>query len=154
MTDKSNALFPTWEALCKEGLLAITDNGGKTVDRYSAVFRDGDVLAFGGNPTHPQGISQWSADGIGASDVMAWLDPGQYQGGEALVWPRIADPSEFQGEWKIGDEPPEWMREHLLARINDAYSDAIAANLEAGTDIAEARAAMIGECFTYAGIIE
>lgn len=136
-----NDLFPTWESLTQEGLLAITDNGGETFDRYSVVFRDGDVLGLSGNPENPQGFSQWSGEGVGASEVWGWLDS------EALIWPRIESVVH-----RTEKEVPEWMRDHILSRINEAYRDhfdeSIADNIE------DTRADIIDQCFTYAPLDE
>ncbi|MDW4701982.1 hypothetical protein NQ271_26885, partial [Escherichia coli] len=65
----ANDLFTSWRELDEIGICAITDNGGKTADRYSAVFRDGDVLGFGESPGHPLGFSQWSGENLTATDV-------------------------------------------------------------------------------------
>lgn len=37
----------------------VFDNGGRTFDRYSVVFPDGDVLAVGPTGNHPQGVCMW-----------------------------------------------------------------------------------------------
>ncbi|MFC1678067.1 hypothetical protein ACFL3G_13535 [Planctomycetota bacterium] len=38
---------------------AITNNNGKTIDRYSVYFYDGSCLTLSSNPDSPQGVSQW-----------------------------------------------------------------------------------------------
>ncbi len=38
---------------------AITTNNGKTLDRYSVYFWNGDVLTMSHNPDSPQGVSMW-----------------------------------------------------------------------------------------------
>ena len=39
---------------------AITNNRGKTLDRYTVYFYDGTCLTLSSNPDSPQGVSQWS----------------------------------------------------------------------------------------------
>ena len=39
---------------------AITNNRGKTLDRYTVYFYDGTCLTLSCNPDSPQGFSQWS----------------------------------------------------------------------------------------------
>lgn len=122
----ANDLFTSWRELDEIGICAITDNGGKTVDRYSAVFRDGDVLGFGENPGHPLGFSQWSGEHVTAGDIEEWITKG-----ETLV-----------------TDVPEWMQKHLLFRINEAYRDGIERSVDAGKNIDDARDGIFGECFT------
>lgn len=38
-------------------VLDILDNGGRTADRYTVRFRNGDYLGLSENPTHPQGVA-------------------------------------------------------------------------------------------------
>lgn len=57
-------------------ILAVYDNGGKTMDRYSVYTDDVDhiqygkklymVLGMSNNPNSPQGFSQWSSGTLGA----------------------------------------------------------------------------------------
>ena len=39
---------------------AITTNNGKTLDRYSVYFYNGNVLTMSHNPDSPSGVSTWS----------------------------------------------------------------------------------------------
>ena len=39
---------------------AITNNKGKTIDRYTVYFFDGTCLTLSSNHDSPQGVSQWS----------------------------------------------------------------------------------------------
>jgi len=40
----------------------IYDNGGKSIDRYSIVFKDGDLVGMSDNPKSPQGFNQYSGN--------------------------------------------------------------------------------------------
>lgn len=54
-------------------IIAIYDNGGETMDRYTIVFNTyhdhrktlRECLALSSNPSDPQGFSQWSSCQIG-----------------------------------------------------------------------------------------
>lgn len=39
---------------------SIWDNGGESLDRYTVVFKDGDMLGLSTEPEHPQGFSQFT----------------------------------------------------------------------------------------------
>ncbi len=69
-------LFPSWNELSSNGLMAILDNGPSIVDRFTAVFLDGSALSFAAKPNEQPGISQWTSGGIGAHrvfrDATAW----------------------------------------------------------------------------------
>jgi hypothetical protein len=76
---------------------AVTDNGGKTADRYAVFFGGGDVLGMSGAPTHPQGFSQWSE--------------GHYD-------------SEVKDDKQINfDELPEGIQAHVFTRMREGYRD-------------------------------
>ncbi|MGY3581976.1 hypothetical protein ACVIGB_001101 [Bradyrhizobium sp. USDA 4341] len=121
-------LFTSWQELDEIAITAITDNGGSTVDRYTAVFRDGDCLGFNESPTHPLGFSQWCGEHVTASDVEEWIAKG-----ETLI-----------------TDVPDWMQKHLLWRMNEAYRDGLEGAVSAGKSIEEARDAIFAECFTCA----
>jgi hypothetical protein len=40
---------------------SIWDNGGKSIDRYTIVYKDGDMLGLSEKPEHPQGFSQFTS---------------------------------------------------------------------------------------------
>lgn len=121
-------LFATWADFEEVAVLAITDNGGKTHDRYTAVFRDGDILGFSDSPGHPLGFSQWCGENGSAADVEEWI-----ANGETLV-----------------TDPPEWMRRHLMARMNEAYRDGVVSALAKGRPIEEIRDELYGDLFLSA----
>ena len=43
---------------CKHDEFKVFDNGGKTIDRYTVVFNDGDYVGMSESPFHPQGFCQ------------------------------------------------------------------------------------------------
>jgi len=47
---------------------AITNNRGKTIDRYTVYFFNGSCLTLSSNPGSPQGVSMWG-DTFGINDL-------------------------------------------------------------------------------------
>lgn len=43
-------------------LRGVYDNGGESVDRYSVIFKDGDLVGMSERPFHPQGFNQFSGN--------------------------------------------------------------------------------------------
>lgn len=125
---RDTSLFSSWEDLAARGLMAITDDGAQSIGQYSAIFLDGDVLSFNAAPSHLLGFSQWASQSISASAVAQWIEAG-----ETLI-----------------SEPPDWMQQHLLSRINESYGDAMRSLLEKGMTARHAREQILDECFTYA----
>jgi len=67
LADDCRAFWIVSHAL-RDGLLEIRDNGGKTFDRFTAVYLDRpdgrglyDARAMSENPFHPQGFGQYTA---------------------------------------------------------------------------------------------
>lgn len=108
-------LFPDLQALAESGyIFRITDNGGKTCDRYTVVLSDGDYLGMSGIPEHPQGFSQWGE----RIDLRF-----QHEQVEA----------DTEVDLALGDLPDHYNRpgyslaEHVRRRINEAWRDALQA---------------------------
>lgn len=59
-----------------EYLFRITDNGGRSADRYTVSFSDGSYLALSGNPSHPLGVSQ-SGENIDPSGMTERVESGE-----------------------------------------------------------------------------
>lgn len=117
-------LFETPSDL-SEYLFRIVDNGGASADRYTVVFSDGSYLALSGNPSHPQGFSQWG-EGIDPQTLEDWVE-----NGEAV-------------DLALGDLP-EGLAMHIVSRNNEGLQDfldlveardpkAVAANRDAAED--------------------
>ncbi len=48
----------------------IFDNGGKTVDRYTAINKKtGDIVGFDSNPFHPMGFGQFSGNAVNRMNI-------------------------------------------------------------------------------------
>jgi len=45
-----------------DNIMAIYDNGGRSFDRYSIIFKDGDLVGMSHNPKSPQGFNQYSGN--------------------------------------------------------------------------------------------
>lgn len=58
----------TLKEAMESGRVVVLDNGGETVDRYTAVYPDGEGRGMSENPFHPQGFGQY----IGPVDP-AWI---------------------------------------------------------------------------------
>lgn len=121
----SNNLFASWQELDEIAICAILDNNSETMDRYTAVFRDGNLLGFSESPTHPLGCSQWCGEKAALADIQEWLAKG-----ETLII-----------------DVPEWMQKHLLSRMNEAYRDSVDRELQKGRSIDEIRDEYFADCF-------
>lgn len=86
-----------------EYLFRITDNGGRSADRYTVAFSDGSYLALSGSPTHPLGVSQSGED----IDVAGWAE--RVENGEEI-------------DLALGDLP-EHIVSHILYRNNEGFRD-------------------------------
>jgi hypothetical protein len=96
--------FPTVAELAASGyVFRIQDNGGESADRYTVVFCDGDYIGMSGAPSHPQGVSIWG-EGIDPAAMVEWAEEG-----------RAVDLA-------LGDLS-EYLREHIRARVNEAWRD-------------------------------
>ncbi len=90
-------------------LIAVADNRGETVDRYSLCFTDGNVLGMSDFPSHPQGFSQWSS-----------FDP-TYVG-------RCDEADQLS----LLTDLPEHIVEHAIFRVNEGMSDWLEEQIAAG----------------------
>lgn len=105
-------LFPTLADLAKSDyLFRITDNGGATFDRYTAIYCDGGYVGMSKSPFHPQGFGQ-SGENI---DVQRPAD--LVESGEEI-------------DLALGDLPEECQR-CVLSVVNQGWADFLAAG-EAG----------------------
>jgi hypothetical protein len=103
------------EDTVKEMLLALTDNGGNTIDRYSAYFKDGSVMTFSSNPESPAGMSQW---------------------GEFLEGP------DYTRETKLNFDTFD-LKAHIIRRVRDGYRDYVRFCRESNANDAEVRKAIL-----------
>ena len=51
-------------------IVAVSDNGGQTLDRYTIWLDDQSCLGLSSDPSHPQGFSQWSEYVGNAMDII------------------------------------------------------------------------------------
>ncbi len=97
-------MFVDMAGLAASGyVFRVMDNGGRTADRYTAVFCDGTYLAMSADPSHPQGVSQCGE----------FCDPG------------LLAEAEKEGEevtLSLADLP-ERVARHVLERVNASFSD-------------------------------
>lgn len=90
-----------------EYLFRIVDNMGKTADRYTVIFSDGDYIGMSGAPTHPQGVSMWG-ERIDVQGVAERVESGE------------------DVDLQLGDLPED-LRLHIMERVNTAWADCLAA---------------------------
>lgn len=102
-----------------EYIFRITDNGGRTFDRYTVVFSDGTYLGLSKNPTHPQGFSQAGED----IDLMGLAE--EVEAGNSI-------------DLALGDLPPG-LAEHIMYRNNEGAQDWIDRVERSGFDVAKSR---------------
>lgn len=142
--------FGSWDALAASGLLAITDSKCAPVAvRFTAFFLDGKAIHFHRNVLdRSQGVTHLRMVGTTTADVEELVCPPPGGAGDLLVWPRLAPPAP-SGWWTLSpEEPPEWMRAHVLQWINDAHQAEMLRRMRAGETPETARAAVIRERFT------
>lgn len=97
-------LFETVEDLQRSGyIFRITDNGGRTFDRFTIVYCDGDYLGASTNPTHPQGFGQ-HGEGIDVQMLAERVESGEERD---LRWIDL----------------PEAVRNCILSSLNQAFAD-------------------------------
>jgi hypothetical protein len=87
----------------KDYIFRITDDGGRSIDRYTVAFTDGSYLALSSSPTHPLGFSQWGED----------LDPSGME-------ERVESGEEI--DLALGDLD-EALVSHILYRNNEGFRD-------------------------------
>jgi hypothetical protein len=102
-----------------EYLFRITDNCGRSYDRYTVTFSDGTYLGLNGSPTHPLGFSQAGED----------IDP-QVQAG----WVEEGDSIDLA----LGDLP-EGLAEHIMFRCNEGFQDFVERVEKHGFSVAKSR---------------
>lgn len=102
-----------------EYLFRITDNCGRSYDRYTVTFSDGTYLGLNESPTHPLGFSQAGED----------IDP-QVQ----ADWVEEGDSVDLA----LGDLP-EGLVEHIVYRCNEGFQDWIDRVEKHGLAIARSR---------------
>lgn len=68
-------LFETLEDL-KPFIFRITDNGGRTADRFTVTTCDGDYFAMSSRPFHPQGFGQ-TGEGIDVQGIEERVESGE-----------------------------------------------------------------------------
>lgn len=86
-----------------EYVFRITDNCGRSYDRYTVTFSDGDYYALNQHPTHPLGFSQ-SGEGINPAVQAQWVEEGD------------------SIDLALGDLP-EGLAQHVVSRLNHATQD-------------------------------
>lgn len=102
----------------------IFDNGGESLDRYSIINEDGDILGLSGNPTHPLGFSQFCGNCV--DSVMFYVYGGSWRRHFNVPriihreLPRIIE--EFEAEGHLGErvefvDLPEGIQEHIKFRF-------------------------------------
>ena len=84
-------------------LFRITDNCGRTADRYTVVFSDGSFLHMSKNPTSPQGVSM-CGEGIDPQVLNEWIEQGE------------------SVDLALGDLP-EHLIKHIMFRNNQGLED-------------------------------
>lgn len=86
-----------------EYLFRITDNCGRSYDRYTVTFSDGTYLALNETPTHPLGFSQ-ADEGIDPQVQNDWVEEGD------------------SVDLALGDLP-KGLAEHIMFRCNQGFQD-------------------------------
>lgn len=86
-----------------EYLFRITDNGGRSYDRYTVTFSDGTYLALNETPTHPLGFSI-ADEGIDPQVQNEWVEQGD------------------SVDLALGDLPAG-LPEHIMFRCNQGFQD-------------------------------
>lgn len=104
-------LFESVEELKDSGyIFRITDNGGKTFDRFTIIFCDGDYFGSSCNPCHPQGFGQ-SGEDIDLQGLENRIEGGEERD---LRWIDL----------------PEAVRDCVLGMLNQAFADYLETNGE------------------------
>lgn len=104
----------------------IFDNGGATLDRYTVIDQNGEMLGLSDNPNHPQGFSQFCGNCV--DNVMfhsygaSWRRHCNVGAVLKNELPRII--SEFEREGHIGKriefaDLPEELQRHIISRFKD-----------------------------------
>ena len=120
-----NDLFASWSDLESEGTVAVTDNGGRTANRYTLILRDGYALTFGSDAARPQGFSDWEGEPVHHADIRDWIANG----------------------YVLVDDVQEPLQDHLLARINEFYRSTMDDFIRTGRTPEVARADIISDLF-------
>ena len=82
----------------------ITDNQGKTLDRYTVYFWDNTYLSLSHNCHSPQGVSMWGEHQIPHSEFMKAVTEGTMLNNEQVI---------------DYEELPMAVREHLTALLSE-----------------------------------
>ena len=102
------------------------DNGGATLDRYTIVNHEGDMLGLSDEPTMPQGFSQFAGNCVdnymNISFGYAWRRQCDVKKIIKHELPRIIQ--EFKQDGNIGklvdfDSLPDNIKTHAINRFND-----------------------------------
>ncbi len=100
------------------------DNGGETLDRYTLINREGDMLGLSDDPTHPLGFSQFVGNCIdnymNVSYGYSWRRQCDVKKIIKIKLPEIIH--EFKSEGNLGkminfEALPENIKTHTLARF-------------------------------------
>ncbi|MCK4545418.1 hypothetical protein KAU43_07755 [candidate division WOR-3 bacterium] len=80
-----------------DNIRGVYDNGGKSADRYSVIFKNGDLVGMSDKPFHPQGFNQFSGN------VDNWDLTTLDHLGKRLVFSDIPDDIKDAIEQRLGD---------------------------------------------------
>jgi hypothetical protein len=105
---------------------AIFDNAGKTADRYTVIFSDGDMIASSTEPFSPHGIGQHVGNLIDNYCKTAWGGQGTTRPKtqrERNLWLNV-DIAMFKKQGNIGklikkDQLPEDVKKFIQQEINN-----------------------------------